>query len=252
MRRTSAELKRLAREHLTGQYGLAMGAAIMVLLISTVIRMPFTFMYMVNQSAPMVLIYNLASMIISLLTTVLTSGLLHIHLKFARRETAVFSDLFFAVTRRPDRFLVAGLIQFLITVACILPSYALLWVCRGLYYSGMDNSKLWLMLALCIVLLIAGIVLLVVLGLYFSLIYLLLVDHDSMNAIDAMKESWQLMRGNMGRLFYIRLSFIGWMLLGILSCYIGLLWIIPYVYQTSVEFYRDVTGELTNQASNFS
>lgn len=52
------------------------------------------------------------------------------------------------------------------------------------------------------------------------------------------------MEGNLGRLFYIELSFIGLALLGLLSCGIGMLWVTPYMMQVSVNFYRSLTGEL--------
>lgn len=56
--------------------------------------------------------------------------------------------------------------------------------------------------------------------------------------------SAELMEGNMGRLFYIDLSFVGWTLLGLLSCGIGMLWVTPYMMQVTVNFYRELTGEL--------
>jgi len=57
-------------------------------------------------------------------------------------------------------------------------------------------------------------------------------------------ESARLMKGNKGRIFYIILSFIGWMCLGMLSFGSGLLWVIPYMQQTLIQFYLDVKGEL--------
>ena len=52
------------------------------------------------------------------------------------------------------------------------------------------------------------------------------------------------MSGNKGRLFYIQLSFFGLALLAVLSCGIGLLWLMPYMLTTEVFFYLDVCGEL--------
>lgn len=59
------------------------------------------------------------------------------------------------------------------------------------------------------------------------------------------------MEGNMGRFFYIELSFIGWALLGLLSCGIGMLWVTPYMMQVSVNFYRSLTGEL-DEVENYA
>ena len=48
------------------------------------------------------------------------------------------------------------------------------------------------------------------------------------------------MEGNKLRLLYLRLSFLGFYLLAVLSCGIGLLWLMPYMQQTMVSFYLDV------------
>ena len=51
------------------------------------------------------------------------------------------------------------------------------------------------------------------------------------------------MAGNVGRLIYIALSFIPLGILGIMSCYIGFLFVVPYIQATLVFFYLDLIGE---------
>ena len=68
-----------------------------------------------------------------------------------------------------------------------------------------------------------------------------------MGTLEAFRTSARLMQGQKGRLFYIQLSFLGWMILCMLSCYIGYLWIGPYMSQVTVTFYLDVTGEYKKQ-----
>lgn len=75
-------------------------------------------------------------------------------------------------------------------------------------------------------------------------VFMLLVEDSDMGAMEALRRSSELMRGNKGRYFYIYLSFLGWSLLGICSCGIGMLWVTPYMMQTNVNFYRDLMGEL--------
>ena len=48
------------------------------------------------------------------------------------------------------------------------------------------------------------------------------------------------MEGNKLRLLYLQLIFLGFYLLAVLSCGIGLLWLMPYMQQTMVSFYLDV------------
>ena len=90
----------------------------------------------------------------------------------------------------------------------------------------------------------AGLVPMLMILFRLALMFFLMVDHGNMGVIEAFRESSELMQGNKGRLFYIYLSFIGWSLLGLLSCGLGMLWVTPYMMQTTVNFYREVIGEL--------
>ncbi len=63
------------------------------------------------------------------------------------------------------------------------------------------------------------------------------------DATEAITESRQLMDGHKTDLFVLDLSFIGWWLLGIITCGIGMLWVIPYYRQTKANFYRDLAGD---------
>ena len=67
-----------------------------------------------------------------------------------------------------------------------------------------------------------------------------------MGAIESMKISCRLMKGNKGRYFYISLSFLPLYIACIFTCYIGLLWLEPYIANTMAHFYMDVTGEIDN------
>ena len=51
-------------------------------------------------------------------------------------------------------------------------------------------------------------------------------------------------------LFYLIMSFFGLLLLCVLSCYIGMLWIGPYMNTTLTLFYLDLRGELPEADSN--
>lgn len=67
----------------------------------------------------------------------------------------------------------------------------------------------------------------------------ILSDNPQMTAREALSESKRLMKGRKGRLFYIELSFIVWILIGVITVGIGLLWIIPYMTATFSAFYDD-------------
>lgn len=236
MKRTSAELKQIARYNLQGHYGIVIGTTIVSGLIITVALIPFSLILDIYNSISDYIIYQLASIIISLVSTVFSAGLIHIHFKLARKETPVFTDLFFGFTRRPDRFILAGLISLLAGFVCAAPGT----VCIVLF---LLNGSLP-MLAFGLVLFLAGVIAAFLWALAAGLTIPLLTEHDDLDVIRAFRESFRLMSGNKARMFYISLSFLGWALLAVCSCYIGMLWLIPYMNQTTVAFYRDVTGEL--------
>ena len=83
-----------------------------------------------------------------------------------------------------------------------------------------------------------------ILSLFFGLSNYLLLDNPQMGAIESMKISCRLMKGNKGRYFYISLSFLPLYIACIFTCYIGLLWLEPYMADTRAHFYMDITGEL--------
>lgn len=71
----------------------------------------------------------------------------------------------------------------------------------------------------------------------------ILVENPEMKAIDAIHKSQELMKGHKFDLFYLELSFIGWILLGILTLGIGYLWLLPYMQTSIAAFYDDLKTE---------
>lgn len=77
---------------------------------------------------------------------------------------------------------------------------------------------------------------------YFLVEYLLVYDKE-LKGQDAITKSRELMDGNKGRLFLIHLSFIGWIILGVLTLGIGLIFLTPYIKMTEVQFALDLLKE---------
>lgn len=73
-------------------------------------------------------------------------------------------------------------------------------------------------------------------------IYILRDDKElSFNA--AIEKSMAMMEGHKAKMFYLDLTFIGWVLLAIVTCGIGLFWVAPYMAAARVQFYEDVKAE---------
>ncbi len=71
----------------------------------------------------------------------------------------------------------------------------------------------------------------------------ILIEHPEMSVNKAIDESIYLMDGHKFDYFYLGLSFIGWIILSILSFGIGFIWLIPYMQTTMAAFYADLKKE---------
>ena len=91
---------------------------------------------------------------------------------------------------------------------------------------------------------LAATVLGVVIKLPFAMAFYILADNPQMKGREALKKSASLMKGHMMQYLVLQISFIPLMFLSILFLYVGLLWVMPYIYATYTIFYMDVTGEL--------
>ena len=71
----------------------------------------------------------------------------------------------------------------------------------------------------------------------------ILIDYPELSANQTINLSKKMMKGHKFDLFWLGLSFIGWILLGILTLGIGYLWLIPYINTATAAFYQDVKAE---------
>jgi uncharacterized membrane protein len=95
-----------------------------------------------------------------------------------------------------------------------------------------------------VILVVAGIVLSAALSIIYvaktygySLVPWLLADNPNLGARRALTLSRQLTRTHRFEMFVLDLSFIGWYLLGLLACCIGVIFVNPYYYATKTELY---------------
>lgn len=90
-------------------------------------------------------------------------------------------------------------------------------------------------------------------GFAYSLVPYILVDKPELSANEAINLSMKMMKGHKFDFFWLCLSFIGWILLAILTLGIGLFWLLPYMYTAYAAFYQDVKAEYeakTNTVNN--
>lgn len=243
MKTPFSQLKENARERLLGNYGSIILAFLLTEIIAMILNAPFQQMMeegTIVMNVPRMLMAGLGMIIVSLVTVIISTGYNYMHLKLARGQRPRVSDLFYAFKNRPDRYIGYAIFLTFISLLCILPGA----ICLGFAAAaGTDSIRNLTMLITGIVLLCIGCIILIILMFAWAFSIFLLLDDPSLSVMAAFKESSRLMKGNKLRLFALELSFLGWAILGLLSFMIGFLWISPYLNQTIIQFYLDVTAQ---------
>ena len=70
--------------------------------------------------------------------------------------------------------------------------------------------------------------------------WFIIANDKNISGIDALKESWNLMRGKQLKLFLLQLSFIGWATLSVLTLFIGFIFLAPYIHTSYAKFYDNL------------
>lgn len=237
MNRPCKELKRIARENLSGQYRISMGAILVLGIIPLAAELPFSMLQNSVQPIGQTIIFYIADFLISLIAFLLSAGVIYFHLHIARRQKPTLGMVFHAFKNHPDRFLLAGILLTLLTVVAAVPA--------GLGVALYLVSRNSVRTIVCLVMLAALSVLLVAfVQLQYALTVYLMLDHMEFGVIEALRTSRKMMKGNRKRLLYQFFSFLGLHVLSILSIGIGYLWVLPYQFQTTANLYMDITGEL--------
>lgn len=231
--KSSAELKALAKEHLFGNYGIVIGAIVVVTMIVEFVTLFCTAMLDINTLAGIVLKF-IITFVITVLTGLFTSGITYLSLKLSCERPITTSDVFYGFKLFPDKALQIQLyLSIWIYIIGGLPMYVLSYTLS----KNPQDSVLMLIYSLtaifcCIVI--------VMVSLIYSQAFFLLHDFPDYSAKELLSLSRKLMQGNKGRLFYLVVSFIPLMLLGMLSCGIAFLWLAPYIRVTETEFFLDL------------
>ena len=72
----------------------------------------------------------------------------------------------------------------------------------------------------------------------------ILADNPGIGIMDAIKASWNMTKGYKGKLFVLDLSFIGWILLDVLTLGIlGIFYVTPYMASTHAAYYEAIKAE---------
>jgi uncharacterized membrane protein len=150
----------------------------------------------------------LGSVVSLLISGPLALGMAIIFLKLVRGEE-ISVEMIFAGFKDFTRSLTAGLLIFI---------YVFLW---------------------SLLLIIPGIIA----SFSYAMTFFIMADNPNLSANEAIKASKEMMRGHKTDLFLLELSFIGWILLSVLSFGIGFLWLGSYIYTANAIFYHEIRVE---------
>lgn len=195
-----AELKRHAKDQLKGKWGLAVGSIIILFLIQFVFNFISGFF---EDNTVIFIIVTLLSLIVS---SAMSVGICRFSLNYAYDDKQpVLKDIFSGfkvILKAIGLFFLLGIIVLVGTILLVIP---------GIIFSFM-----------------------------FSQSYFILADDNTKSIIQCLKESAAMMKGYKLKYFVISLSFLGWIILGLITLGIGLLWVIPYMNVTTASFYLKV------------
>jgi len=175
--------------------------------------------------------------VVTPILAVITTGFTYILREISYGRGTKSSDIFYAVKNHPDKVIIIALINYGVQMVLNIP---MMIMNRKI----MPNPSGKDFLIFMIVVVIASILNCIYL-LYVSQSYLVYLDNTELSAIDCLKRSISIMKGNAWRLFYLTLTFAGYIVLVIVSLGIASLWIIPYMQMTMINFYRDLNENRT-------
>jgi uncharacterized membrane protein len=112
-------------------------------------------------------------------------------------------------------------------------------------FDGFKNYVPSLIITILITLAVGfGLVLLIIPGIIiaigFSMSYFILADNPNMDAVSAMKASWEMMKGYKADYFVFSLLSILLCILGLIVLVVGFFYVVPIIYAASALFYDKI------------
>lgn len=229
--KTSAELKSLAKESLMGKYGVAVTASLLYFLI-TYITTEISSLFLLIPGIVGTILYYLSAFGITVFTGIFAYGFNFLFLKISCNIPAKTNDLYYGFSARTKEILKAQLFRSIISFVACIPCYV--------FNEVVASEQLINYIGIYFLLFGLGLLGQFIVMLLYNQTFFIMLDFPDYDAKKALAFSRELMKGNKGRFIYLLVSFIPLFLLGMLSCCVGLLWIIPYMQATLAQFYLDL------------
>lgn len=230
--KSSANLKAAAKDKLDGRFGAAIAATFTTACITAAATFIVNSLLPVSTTLLWSVLSYVISAIISIFTGMFNAGLAYYFLKMSCGHTCSLADIFYGYTAIADKAIKVSLVFVVLELVCTAP-YNLFMM---LYLRTQDLTYL----SLTFLGMALGLAVYIPVSLSISQSYYMLLDFPQYSAADALKGSIRVMKGHKGRFFYLKVSFLPLLLLSLLSCGIGLIWLTPYMRMTYTDFYLDL------------
>lgn len=256
--RTTAELKRMAREKLTNRLGILSGATVIYFAIGIGIAMVLLMAYGMNlatsgvfnsmedmqryvismqSSVSYTLITNGVMLLVGALLSVFSTGVMYMCLKASRGQELKIEDMFFVIKNNPDKVIVICIIQSIAGILFNLPSDLI-----AIKYDPMLTVVRIQIIYYALSLI--GFIGSMLVNVLMSQALFLYLDDPQESIIKYIEASGKVMVSNIGRYIGLELSFIPLFIAGAFTLGIGFIWIFPYYNTVLALFYMQLKGEL--------
>ena len=205
---TRVELKEKAKKDLAGKWGTSV---LTVLVYAIIVAAISGLVYWISQAAGLSKDATelLNSIVGILIDGTIAVGLVGYFMNIARGKDAKVNDL----------FSYTNLIGVVILTVILVAIFTTLWT---------------------LLLIVPGIIA----AISYSQVMYIIIDDPKIDAMDAIKESKEIMNGHKMDYFVLQLSFIGWAILATITFGIGYLWLTPYMATTNANFYDSIKNKL--------
>ena len=233
------DIRKQAREALTGKWGKGALIILTYFAISLVLSLLNS---LLKDIAFLKFIIEIATIVINI---PIAFGLINSFFRLKNGEEVKFYDfLTFGFKNFGRSWKIAGNILLKMWLPILLYIVAIIIITIGAAIGisagviAKSTAVLIITYITCAILFIAAFAFMIIKSLNYTVSYIVACDNVELSAKEAVEESEKLMKGYRGKYVLLQLSFIGWIILSLLTIYIGLLWLIPYMQIASICFYE--------------
>ena len=223
---TASEIRQEARKCLTGKWGKGALATLIFGVITYIISFVLNLVPMVGSIAA------------SIISIPLSFGFTVVMMcKLKRNEDFSYLDFF-----------KAGFDKFVKMLAPIVVAIiGAVIMASGITMSAAGSSGSVLII-LGIIVYLVGIIWTIPRAYSYRLALYIVNDNPNMLAKEAVEKSAEIMNGHRWAYFWLQCTFIGWAILACFTLGIGMFWLFPYMYVSTVAFYDNLIGNKKDES----